>query len=116
MPEIIGHLSDRDPSAHKADSDRDWVVRKMGSVSDGAVHKQTLDGLVKLSEQGKCKNMKLFDLNIIDLLVAEFRESVRPAIKQIIALLNDRDWTIRQKALDELAKLSKQSKVSKFLT
>ena len=78
------------------------------------VCKEALDVLLKLSEQGKVS--KIFGLNIIDVLVAEFRDSVRPTIPRIVALLCDRDWPVCKEDLDVLLKLSEQGKVSNFLT
>ena len=49
-------------------------------------------------------------------LVVEFRESIRPAIPQIIAFLNHGDLNDRTTGADALAKLSEQGKVSNFLT
>ena len=55
-------------------------------------------------------------MNIVDVLVAEFRESIRPAIPQIIALLRDSEWNVRGAGADALSKLSEQGNISSFLT
>ena len=53
-----------------------------------------------------------------DVLAAEFRESIRPAIPQIIPLLSDSDFDVRKVGADALVKLSEQGefKISNFLT
>ena len=67
----------------------------------------------KLSEHGK---VKISDLNVVDVLLAEFRESIRPAIPRIIDLLSHGELNVRGAAADALSKLSEHGKVSKFLT
>ena len=52
-----------------------------------------------------------FDLNNTDVLVAEFRESIRPAIPKIGSLLSDGQWSVRVAGADALSKLSEQGKV-----
>ena len=59
---------------------------------------------------------KCSDLNNADLLVAELRESIRPAIPKIITLIGDGDRNVRIACADALSKLSEQGKVSKFPT
>ena len=56
------------------------------------------------------------NLNDADVLVAEFRESIMPAIPEIISLLSDSDLSVRMAGADALSELSEQGKVSKFLT
>jgi HEAT repeat protein len=55
--------------------------------------------------------MKFLVLNVVNVLVAEFREPIRPAIPQIISLLSDSDVVVRRAAADALSKLSEQGKV-----
>jgi len=50
------------------------------------------------------------------MIVAEFRESIRLTIPQIIAFLRQNDWYIRKGSADALAKLSEQGKVSNLPT
>ena len=50
------------------------------------------------------------------LLDAEFRELVRVAIPQIIALISRRELNARRAGIDALSKLSEQGKASNFLT
>lgn len=47
-------------------------------------------------------------------ITAEFRAFIATAIPQVITLLNDRDWEIRREAIDSLAKLSQQGKITKI--
>ena len=56
------------------------------------------------------------NLNDADVLVAEFRESIMPAIPEIISLLSDSDLSVRMAGADALSELSEQGNVSKFLT
>jgi len=49
------------------------------------------------------------------IIVAEFRESIRPAIPQIIALLRDSDEDVCRAGTEALFTLSEQGKVSHFL-
>ena len=70
------------------------------------------DALSKFSEQGNISSFT--DLNDVDVRhLAEFRESIRAAIPQIISLLGT--WESDVDAY-LLAKLSEQGKVSIFLT
>ena len=55
-------------------------------------------------------------MNLFDVLVAEFRESIKPAISMIISLLRDSDSYVRMVCADALSELSKHGKVSKFLS
>ena len=50
------------------------------------------------------------------LLDAEFRELVRHAIPQVIALLSHRELNVRRVGADALSKLSEQGNISSFLT
>ena len=50
------------------------------------------------------------------MLVAEFRESIRPAIPQMITLLKIRDSGVRTVVANALKKLSEQGRLSNFLT
>ena len=70
------------------------------------------DALAKLSEQRKIS--KIFVPNVADVLVAEFRESISPAIPEIIPLLSHSDLNVRRVAADALSKLSEQGKVYIF--
>jgi len=49
------------------------------------------------------------------MILADFRESIRPAIPQIIALLSDNTSYVRKAGADALAKLSEQGNVSNIL-
>ena len=49
-------------------------------------------------------------MNVVDVLVAEFRESIRPVILEIVFLLTD------MRGVNALLKLLEHGKVSKFLT
>ena len=55
--------------------------------------------LVKLSEQG---NVLIFWREDHWLLVVEFRDIIRPAIRQIIALLNHSELKVRKAGADAL--------------
>ena len=57
--------------------------------------------------------MKFSELNVVHVLLVEFRESIRQSIPQIIALLSD--WGGGAGA-DALSKLSEQGDISSFLT
>ena len=52
-------------------------------------------------------------MNVTDLLVADFRESIRRAIPQIVSLLSDGESDVRSAGANVLSKLSEQGKVSK---
>ena len=54
------------------------------------------------------------DLNVADVLVAEFRESIRRAIPQIVSLLSYSERYVRIAGADALSKLSKEGKVLNF--
>jgi len=66
--------------------------------------------------QTHCRNsqskvgIEFSDLNSADVLVVEYRESIRPAIPPIIALLNDEDPSVRKVGVDTLWKLSEQGR------
>ena len=57
---------------------------------------------------------KFFDLNDADVFVAEFRESIKPAIPEIASLLSDGEEDVRIVGADALLKLSEQGKVYIF--
>lgn len=57
-----------------------------------------------------------FHLNVADVLVAEFRELIKPAILQIITLLSQSELYFLRAGANALAKLSEQGKESIFLT
>jgi HEAT repeat protein len=79
-----------------------WYVREAGANT-----------LSKLSQQSK---IPIFlNLNVIDVLVAKFRESIRPAIPQIQALLNDPDPDVRKASADALSNFSRQGNISNFM-
>ena len=66
--------------------------------------------LVKFSKQSKeSKN-----LNDVDVLVAEFLESIKPAILAIIDLLSHRELNGHSVAADALSKFSEQGNISSF--
>ena len=50
-------------------------------------------------------------MNIADVLVAKYRESIMIAIPQIIALLSDKMTYVREAGADALSKLSEQGEV-----
>jgi HEAT repeat protein len=50
------------------------------------------------------------------MLVAEYRESIRQAIPQIITLLSHSEWGVRQAGVDALSKLSEQCRALNFMT
>lgn len=52
--------------------------------------------------------MGLSDLNVIDVLVAEFQDLVRPSIPHIIGLLGDSGLNVCVAGVDALSKLSEQ--------
>ena len=52
-----------------------------------------------------------FDLDDTDVFVAEFQESIQPAIPKIVSLLSDDQWDVRIAGADALSKLSEQGKV-----
>jgi hypothetical protein len=57
------------------------------------------------------------DLTVVDVLVAEFRKSIRPAIPQMITFLGSREESdICKSAANALLNLSEHGKISKFLT
>jgi hypothetical protein len=71
------------------------------------------NALTKLSEQGKVLNYS--DLNVVDVLVAEFRESIKPAIPYMITFLNPSIAPDVLKAVaNALSKLSDNGKISNF--
>jgi len=49
------------------------------------------------------------------MIAAEFRESIRPAVPQIIAFLRHNEWYLCEAGADVLAKFSEQGKVSNLL-
>ena len=54
------------------------------------------------------------DLNDTDVLVAEFRGSIKFAIPKIMSLLSDSELNVRIAGVDAFSKLSEQGKVSNF--
>ena len=66
------------------------------------------------TSQSKVK-YKFSDLSDTNVFIAEFRESIRPAIPEIISLLSDSVSDVRITGEDVLLKLSQQGRVSKFL-
>jgi len=50
------------------------------------------------------------DLSVVHVLVDEYRELIRSAIPQIIALLSNSDWYVRTAGEDTLWKLSEQGR------
>ena len=59
---------------------------------------------------------QISDLNGIDVLLAEFRESIQPAIPQIVDLLGHPNSGVCKEGANTLLKLSEQGRRSKFLT
>ena len=59
---------------------------------------------------------KCSDLNNADVLVAEFRDSIKPAVPQIVSFLSNDNQNVRIAGADALSKLSEQGNVSKFPT
>jgi len=57
-----------------------------------------------------------FRLKITNVLVAEFRDGIRPAIPLIIALFGRNLWHVDNVVVDALSKLSEHCKVSNFVT
>ena len=55
-------------------------------------------------------------MNIADVLVVAFRESIMHAVPKIIALLSGSELNVRRAGVDALARLSEQGMVSNFLT
>ena len=55
-------------------------------------------------------------MTVVDVLVAEFWESIMPAISKIIALLSHRNLEVRRAGVNALLKLAKQGNISSFLT
>lgn len=52
---------------------------------------------------------------VADILLAEFRESITPAIPKLIALLSDRNLDVRMAGAHALLKLSEQGKFCYFM-
>ena len=85
------------------------------SDSDLNVRKASANALSKLSELGKAINFS--ELSFADVLVAEYQESIGPAIPQMITLL--RSWKesdIFKAAANALSNLSEHGKTSNFPT
>jgi len=57
----------------------------------------------------------IFRPGITEMIVDEFRESIRPAIPQIIALLSDSDEDVRMAGANALSNLSEQGSISNFV-
>ena len=55
-------------------------------------------------------------MKVADVLVAEFRESIKRAIPQIVSILSNGERNLRIAGANALSKLSEQGKVSKFPT
>ena len=55
-------------------------------------------------------------MNVVDVLLVEFRESIELAIPHIISLLSDSESHVREAGVDALSKLSEQCKALNFLT
>ena len=85
-------------------SDSDWNVRIASAYS-----------LSMLSENGRIYLVLVSALLMS--IVAEFRESImiRQAISQVVALLNDSNWNVREAGANALLKLSKQGRIYDFL-
>jgi len=49
------------------------------------------------------------------MIIAEFRESIRLVIPQIVPLLEDSKWYVRRAGAQALSKLSEQGKISAIL-
>ena len=76
------------------------------------VRSASSEALLKLSEQG---NISSFCPNVVDVLfVAEFRESIRAAIPQIVSLLRPWKSYICEVGVNTLVKLSEQGNVLIF--
>ena len=58
--------------------------------------------------------IRLSDLNVPDVLVAEFRESILHGIPEIIGFLSDSELSVRRASADALAKLSEQGRYQMF--
>jgi HEAT repeat protein len=91
MPQIIALLSD----------------------SDASVRQQSVDTLSKISEEGKISHL-CFAKSLMS-LVAELRESIGPAIPQLIPLLSDSNWDVCTAGANALSKMSEQGRMSHFL-
>ena len=86
------------------------------SDSDLNVRRAAADALSKFSEQGNVRYI-FSDLTVTDVLVAEFRESVKPAIPQMIALLGSwKESDIFKAVANALSKLSEHGKITNFPT
>ena len=51
----------------------------------------------------------------LTVIVVEFRESIKPAIPQIIALLRESNEDVRRAGIDVLIALSEHGKISNFV-
>ena len=56
------------------------------------------------------------NLNVVDVLVAEFRKSITPAIPWIIALLDDPVQDVREAGAHTLIKFAEQGEIPNCLT
>ena len=59
-------------------------------------------------------SIKFCDLNVVDVLIAEFRKSIGVAIPQIIGLLGSSNWNVCEASADAFSKLSEQGKYRNF--
>ena len=59
-------------------------------------------------------SIEIFDLIVVDILVAEFREPVEAAIPQIIGFLDNSNWNFRKAGANAVSKLSEQGKYRNF--
>ena len=83
------------------------LLEKIGEI--GAV------AFPRLSEEGKICNCLTWTFLMTMVPGAEFQETIRLAIPQIITFLSNDKWFIRQAGADALLKLSEQGKISNFL-
>ena len=63
-------------------------------------------------QNSQCKvKYKFSDLDNTDAFVAEFQESIKPAIPEIVSLLSDHEGNVRIAGAGALSKLSEQGNV-----
>ena len=80
--------------------------------SEEDVRRASTDALLKLSEQGNISSYYPIVLDV--LFVAEFRESIRAAIPQIVSLFRPWKSYIAEVGVNTLVKLSEQGSLSIF--
>ena len=80
--------------------------------SEEDVRRASTDALLKLSEQGNISSYYPIVLDV--LFVAEFRESIRAAIPQIVSLFRPWKSYIGEVDVNTLVKLSEQGSLSIF--